>query len=49
MQYSEYADKPLYSSQAYIDTPTLLDDTTNGLPENSQRIDRSHLQPDNLG
>lgn len=25
-------DNPIYSSQAYIDTPTLLDDTTNGLP-----------------
>jgi type IV pilus assembly protein PilY1 len=35
-------DNPIYSSQAYIDTPTLLDDATNGLPRTrSQLVSRS--------
>lgn len=38
-------DKPIYSSQAYIDTPTLLDDTTNGLPRlRSQLAARSMIR-----
>lgn len=31
-------DKPLYSSQAYIDTPTLLDHATNGLPRTRSQL-----------
>lgn len=31
-------DKPLYSSQAYIDTPALLDDATDGLPRTRNQL-----------
>lgn len=31
-------DKPLYSSVAYVATPTLLDDTTNGLPRTRAQL-----------
>nr|WP_315495032.1 PilC/PilY family type IV pilus protein [uncultured Rhodoferax sp.] len=38
-------DKPIYSSQAYIDTPALLDDATNGLPRlRSQLAARSMIR-----
>jgi type IV pilus assembly protein PilY1 len=38
-------DKPIFSSQAYIDTPTLLDDTTTGLPRlRSQLVARTMVR-----
>lgn len=38
-------DNPIYSSQAYIDTPTLLDDATNGLPRTrAQLVSRSLIR-----